>query len=427
LFSVSVSFSYFGIPGSSDFANVRWINLGNLVGPNVDIPIAASESSIEVCYDYSFNGTACCSGTDVCYTLSKPPGPLIPCGITNPCTPIINEVFGKNGDSFIELLITGGPEACEKGCDLRSVILDDNNGGLIKDPFPYDSEYSGNINRGYLKFSNDKQWQNVPLGTMIVIYENSKSNLVPHDANDANGDDVYTIWAENDEYLEGYTSNGSSSIEHYQYNGFPTLPKWSFIDVGKGYDGVQVRHGKDNLSHAISMGYNEIGQISGSQTVPLEYMGSSASNLSVKLIGSDFLSSADFSLTLSNSTSATPGVANSSVNGNFINGLLNCGSKVEGINNTELKSDKQVSFTISPNPVANNGTMSVISSAMGSGNLIVRTIEGRVIAQQQYSFSSGLTRVALPKIIESLSSGLYLVDFQVEQQSVGVQKLVVLK
>src|SRR5690554_4296847 len=94
---------------------------------------------------------------------------------------VINEVSnGISGNKeYIELLVVGPPaQPCEAPAtlDIRGWIIDDNNGFL--------GTGSGNgIASGAFRFKNDPFWANVPVGTLILLYnqDDYETSLIAND------------------------------------------------------------------------------------------------------------------------------------------------------------------------------------------------------------------------------------------------------
>jgi len=86
---------------------------------------------------------------------------------------IINEVSQgvvSNGE-YVEFVVIGTPTCVTPvpTVDLRTIIFDDNNG--------YFASGSGmGIASGAIRFANILFWQNVPQGTIILIYDNTSAN-----------------------------------------------------------------------------------------------------------------------------------------------------------------------------------------------------------------------------------------------------------
>ena len=92
---------------------------------------------------------------------------------------IINEVSQGTGTSeYVEFVVIGTPTCASPipGFDLRKVIIDDNNGNFA-------TGSGTGIAPGAIRFANSTFWQNIPQGTLIVIYNETSANpsLPPDD------------------------------------------------------------------------------------------------------------------------------------------------------------------------------------------------------------------------------------------------------
>ena len=86
---------------------------------------------------------------------------------------VINEVSqGPSGSKeYVELVVVGTPTCTTIPClDLRGYILDDNNGTFSASPT------SAGVAMGCMRLSNDALWSCVPIGTIIVIYNDGDQN-----------------------------------------------------------------------------------------------------------------------------------------------------------------------------------------------------------------------------------------------------------
>src|SRR5690606_25234155 len=116
------------------------------------------------------------------------------CGPTLPATEglIINEWSnGPSGNQeYYEFVVAG---QCGTLDDIRGYILDDNN-GTFTTPANYSGTASG-IAPGHFRFADHPQWANIPVGSLILIYntEDPNPSLPPDDPTDADNDSLYVI------------------------------------------------------------------------------------------------------------------------------------------------------------------------------------------------------------------------------------------
>jgi gliding motility-associated-like protein len=100
----------------------------------------------------------------------------------------VNEVSqgtgGNPANEYVELVVVGNPTCSDSCMDIRGWILDDNNGFFG----------TSGIAAGHIKFANIPQWECVPYGSIILLYNNQ--NVFPgivSDPTDANNDLVYVL------------------------------------------------------------------------------------------------------------------------------------------------------------------------------------------------------------------------------------------
>jgi hypothetical protein len=433
VFNLEVVLSnFFGIGIDPEFINVEW-NIQNLSGAIVTVVIPDGQKSVEICYEYGVPNAGdsgvegeeeCCTG-EGCLTLTRPPGPSLCEGPSGGCGLKINEVFSKEGESFVEFVVTGGEEACDKGCDFRNVIIDDNNGDLIKRI--YDEEtYTGKIDEGYIRLNNNPDWSSVPVGALIVLHEDSKSDVFVDDPGDSDGDQVYSLWIRNDAYLVGFTRSIGSVIPFYEYDGFPVLPKWEFIDVDLGYDGLQVRQSSER-SHALALGYDEINTVRTSGTIPIQYDEAFSSSLSVILSGGAYDLSDGYIVSEGSPSTITPGASNTVANETFIETLRDCGkSKALFAKKREVNVDA-ASYGVFPNPTNGNTVVTIVSPYSTEGYLVITSASGQMFKKEPISVASLSTTLNMPASFKELPAGLYFIDLILDGQSIGVKKIVLTK
>ncbi|MEL7531825.1 MAG: T9SS type A sorting domain-containing protein [Bacteroidota bacterium] len=174
----------------------------------------------------------------------------------------VNEISqGATGtQEWAEMLVIGTPGTT---LDLRGYIIDDNNGVFS------DGSSSGlGIADGYIAFSNDCNWEKVPVGAIIIVYNSTTPDpgLPAADPTDANGDLVYVCPI----FAPGFGLGcGSPTVNDYfdAFDSAPTIgdpsypattqdPCWDFISFLNGSDGFQIRNPGAVFQHGISYGTN---------------------------------------------------------------------------------------------------------------------------------------------------------------------------
>lgn len=228
---------------------------------------------------------------------------------------VINELSqGPSGSKeYVELLVVGNP-TCDSNCvDIRGWIIDDNNGTFA-------AGSGRGIAQGCMRFANDPQWQCVPMGTIIVVYNFGDRNaaLPPDDPTDANGDCVYVIpeWSS---LFDGNTSQPNTTNPSYTGVTFTPGGNWSSQSMNNGGDSYQTRS-PNNIGvphHAVSWGNNSNNNViyfAGSAGQTTFFMSNAISN--------DPFVQANWS-SGSNPGAETPGAPNNPANAAWISTMNN--------------------------------------------------------------------------------------------------------
>lgn len=166
---------------------------------------------------------------------------------------IINEFSnGSSGSKeFFELAVVGSPGSFH---DIRNWIVDDQSG--------FFGCGSGNgIASGHLKFANHQNWECVPAGSIILLYNPSDVNTsisLANDPTDSNNDGVYVLPITTGTYLEGNSSNPSSSSCNSFTGPYSTPNSWSIIALGNGADAAQVIDPSNTSTAYHAVGYGGI-------------------------------------------------------------------------------------------------------------------------------------------------------------------------
>ncbi len=168
---------------------------------------------------------------------------------------IVNEMSSRPQSEYVELLVVKEGKDCSN-TDIRDYIIDDNNGDFTNK----ETGNNNHINTGHLRFKNIPQWQNIPIGSLIVIYNSSKKNInIPaDDPNDNNKDGVY-ILPDNSPLLEANLQMPSfSKLNRYTTNRISEnkygKSSWSRIYPDKSGDAIQVREPNGKYTHGFSYG-----------------------------------------------------------------------------------------------------------------------------------------------------------------------------
>ena len=186
---------------------------------------------------------------------------LTTCPITLPGIGlVINEWSnGSAGNQeYYEFVVTG---ECGESVDIRGYILDDNNGTFTA-PASYDGTASG-IAPGHFRFTNDAQWSNIPVGSVIVVYNANEPNgdLPAADPTDSNNDSLYVV-PHTSTLFERCTTYPTSASPDSIYApctySTATLTGWNPLSLRNSGDAIQVRTPSGSYYHGVSYGGAEM-------------------------------------------------------------------------------------------------------------------------------------------------------------------------
>ncbi|MDX2002822.1 MAG: gliding motility-associated C-terminal domain-containing protein [Chitinophagales bacterium] len=266
----------------------------------------------------------------------------------------INEV--SNGPSgaqeYVELVVVGTPNCTGSCVDLRGWIVDDNDGTFA-------TGAGQGIAVGHMRFANVPQWQCVPIGTLIVIYNESDRNpSIPPDNTTGTGC-VYILPGSSTLFER---SSSTTFTGPYSSGG-----SWTTQQLNNTNDSYQVR---DPLNtsvpfHAVSYNNNSSSTIiyfSGTGGGNVYFMNNSTSNNP----------SLQANWTRASTTgNETPGAPNNAANAAWINSMnLNCSGTPPTVSLSVSPNDTvcfgdTVIFTATAN---GTGTFNFSSGYLGSAN-----------------------------------------------------------
>lgn len=243
----------------------------------------------------------------------------------------INEVSqGVAGSQeYVEFVVTGptlvncnDPIPC---VDLRNFIFDDNNGYLNGSPT------SGvGIALGACRFADNPFWSCIPVGTIIVIYNDADPNagLPADDLTMADGN-CALVMPISSTLFERHTSQPSSSNGNYTTTGWVAGGGWTQISMANGADGFQIYDPANLTTPISSIGWgtaNNGGHI---------WMGTgSASGDVFSATDCNFTNQASW-VQAAATTGQTPGIANTPAQQTCIGQMnANCNPPTVIINNT---------------------------------------------------------------------------------------------
>ena len=174
---------------------------------------------------------------------------------------VINEISqGSASKEYVELVVTGTPGTT---IDLRGWIIDDNSGIFSAG---YGTQLG--IAPGHIKFSDICTWEKVPVGSIILIYNDSDKNVkitMLDDPTDANLDYTYVIGVGASNTTCATMSNSNlyfssdcvkpNNTSYDQYTPpIYTNVDWNAMQLRNGGDALQVRSPSGGFFHGISYG-----------------------------------------------------------------------------------------------------------------------------------------------------------------------------
>lgn len=244
---------------------------------------------------------------------------------------IINEFSnGATGtQEYVELLVTGTPGTV---VDIRGWVVDDNNGIFSNGPG------SGRgIAQGHLRFKDDCAWENIPVGSLIVIYHDAEKNteIAADDPTDSDGDYVYILGADN-EIIEG--NDDASLVPSSSDSNYVNATTWlagagagAQIGMSNIQDGIQVRAPQTSnygFVHGLSYGFTDsqhpdFPQVGISISAALHWTGGGGTTVWSFTHGTDdyHKDKDNWTSTTANASSQTPGAFNNAANQTFIESL----------------------------------------------------------------------------------------------------------
>jgi len=237
---------------------------------------------------------------------------------------IVNEV--SNGPTagpnmeYVELVVTGTPTCTNYTTDISGWIFDDNNG-------QFGTGSMTGINQGHYRFPAIAQWQNIPIGSIIVIFNDAatqrNTSIPANDPTDANGDCVY-ILPGNSALLEKCDASPTTINPLYTgctYSTATTLGWTTRVTFGNNNDAIQVRssNAAAGPSHGVAYGPNN-SLLSG--TFP--YFASGAGNSVINFLNTTNDNpnlQANWALSALSGTNQTPGAPNNAANAAWIESI----------------------------------------------------------------------------------------------------------
>ncbi|MBW8051423.1 MAG: T9SS type A sorting domain-containing protein [Cytophagales bacterium] len=242
---------------------------------------------------------------------------------------IINEFSNGPAGSqeYVELLVVGA--ACST-VDIRGYIVDDNN-GASNDGFSTKQQDAG-VAPGYIEFDAIARWASVPVGSIILIYNNGDKNPAITQADDPDDtgtpDSVYILPANDAGLIKCSTtpSGGGGGSSDYSPCGLTAPGSWTTVAMRNLGDAIQVRNPDGTYFHGISYGSSSNNMTGGPDN--LNVLTSSGTGKVFYFNDTDYRDVANF--TAGNvPADETPGAANNAANAAYINNLSNLGDPAQ--------------------------------------------------------------------------------------------------
>ncbi|MEX1193208.1 MAG: hypothetical protein WEA99_14655 [Brumimicrobium sp.] len=170
---------------------------------------------------------------------------------------LINEFSnGSTGSQeFYEFIVAG---QCGETVDVRGYIIDDNNGTFTTD---YNNPGGTGIALGHLRLTNHAQWSDIPVGSVVVVYNEDDPNpsLPADDPFDSDNDSLYVIPHNNTTLFEIYSDIPNANDPDSTYTPATTAStSWNPLGIANGGDAIQVRMPDGTYFHGVSYGGSEI-------------------------------------------------------------------------------------------------------------------------------------------------------------------------
>ena len=233
---------------------------------------------------------------------------------------IVNELSqGTNGSKeFVELLVVGTRTCTDSTADLRNWIFDDHNGW-------YAGAGSG-IAAGHYRFSNSTNWEKVPYGSIILIYNNADRNTkIPagtDDPTDANKDYKYQLPITNALIQQNDATPVTPSSPSYTYptTGYGTSSDWVSIGLANSGDGIIIVNPANRGVAHFSIVFG-LGAGGGAFQVPTVQKPNVDGGSNLYLSNDLYTNAASWIIGDAGTADETPGTPNTTANATWINNM----------------------------------------------------------------------------------------------------------
>jgi len=231
---------------------------------------------------------------------------------------VINEVsqgFAGNQE-YVELLVVGTPTCTTiPTYDLRGYYIDDNNG-------TYAAGAGTGIAQGCVRFANDPFWSAIPIGTLILIYNDADLNpdVPAQDLSMTDGNCTLVIPVSNCTFLEKHTTQPNTITSTYPTTGLTACGGWTQLGMANTGDSFHTVDPSGNPIFSVSWGNNS--------TATVIYFAGAQGGMVCSMTNSTNNNPSTQSNWVSQAVAGnqTPGAPNNAANGAWINSMNNsCG------------------------------------------------------------------------------------------------------
>ncbi len=246
---------------------------------------------------------------------------LLLCGFTAVNAQLVINEFSQGNSGtreYFELVVVGTKTCTDSTADIRGWVFDDHNGWYGPGP---------GIATGHMRFTNNAIWQNVPYGSIILLYNQGDKNTSitqADDPTDANNDHVYIIPVSSaSTVIEAYATlpvTPSSPSFTYPTTGYSSSSNnWNYLGLANTGDGVIVANPANPGVAAHSVIF-----FPGSGTpyqTPNVQLSNVAAGKNAYLTTAAYNSAASWAIGNAG-VNETPGAPNGGANTTWINGML---------------------------------------------------------------------------------------------------------
>jgi len=340
---------------------------------------------------------------------------------------IVNEVSnGPSGiEEYVELLVIGNGN-CESMIDLRGFILDDNNGNFSIRP-----ENTTGFSPGSLRFTENNTWAHVPVGSLILIYDEEHKNpliTLEDDSDDANGDNIYVL-PSNSKHFQRYNYYTSflnvaqtpASVTGNFNSRLRSVSNWESVRLMNSGDAMQVLSPNAEYIHGVS--YGDPSRMNGG---PDNLFISAINGLGKVILFKDGDPRKASNFVMTTDAEGSPGFANGRENEEYIRSLCPRHGK------RNVRPDKLPSATfltaydVLPNPFNNSFDLDFDLEQSITVDISIRNIIGLQVYHDIEAVEKGANTIHFQKL-DALESGFYILTLKDHNKTILQTTIVKIK